>query len=175
MRRTGRQVVLYLAASLDGFIARRDGTVDWLPTEGEEDYGYTQFLGAVDTVVMGRTTYEQVLTLGAYPYAGKKGYVFTTRRRGQDENVDFVSGDIKAFVGSLRSEPGKDIWLVGGARLAQSFLRAGEVDQLVLTIVPCLLGEGIALFGDGLPMPLRLVESRAYPDGPVQLRYALGE
>jgi dihydrofolate reductase len=166
-----RSVVLYLAASLDGLIARRDGGIDWLPSQGEEDYGYAQFLSTVDTVIMGRTTYEQVLTLGPYPYDGKKGYVFSRHRRGKDENVEFVSGDIAGFAAGLRSVPGRNIWLVGGARLAQGFMRAGAVDELVLTIVPRLLGDGIALF-DGVPeRPLELIGSRTFPDGVVQLTY----
>ncbi|MBI0583533.1 MAG: dihydrofolate reductase [Methanomassiliicoccus sp.] len=166
-----RRIVLYLAASLDGFIARRDGGIDWLPAMGKEDYGYAQFLSGVDAVVMGRITYEQVLTLGPYPYAGKKGYVFTTARRGRDDNVEFVGGDIQTFVDGLRSSPGKDIWLVGGARLAQGFLRAGAVDRMILTIVPHLLGEGIPLFDGGPEGPLVLMESRTFRDGLVQLRY----
>lgn len=166
-----RRIVLYLAASLDGFIARRDGGVDWLPAAGPEDYGYAQFLGTVDTVIMGRTTYEQVLTFGPYPYAGKKGYVFTTTHRGRDENVEFVRGDIAEFVARLRSAPGKDIWLVGGAKLAQDFLRQKEVDTIVLTIIPRLLGEGIALFGTGPERPLELIDLERYPDGVVQLTY----
>ena len=168
---TERRIVLYLAASLDGFIARRDGGIDWLPALGPEDYGYAQFLGTVDTVIMGRTTYEQVLTLGPYPYAGKKGYVLSTRRHGRDENVEYINGDIAEFAAGLRSAPGKDIWLVGGARLAQGFLRARAVDQIILTIVPYLLGDGIALFNGGSERSLVLMESRTFRDGLAQLRY----
>jgi dihydrofolate reductase len=170
---TERRIVLYLAASLDGFIARRDGGIDWLPALGPEDYGYAQFLSTVDTVVMGRTTYEQILTLGPYLYREKKGYVFSTRRRGRDEDVEFVSGDVAEFAADLRSAPGKDIWLVGGARLAQEFLHVGAVDVLVLTIIPRLLGEGIALFGVGPERPLELIGSESYRDGLVQLTYLL--
>ncbi len=168
---TERRIVLYLAASLDGFIARRDGRVDWLPALGPEDYGYAEFLGTVDTVLMGRTTYEQVLTFGPYPYRGMKGYVFSTRRSGRDENMEFVNGDVGRFADGLRSAPGKDIWLMGGARLAQDFLRAKAVDVIVLTIVPRLLGEGIALFGEGPERPLELTDTNSFPDGMVQLTY----
>ncbi|MDW5563168.1 MAG: dihydrofolate reductase family protein [Methanomassiliicoccus sp.] len=175
MSENDRHVVLYLAVSLDGHVARRDGSVDWLPTEGPEDHGYAQFLSTVDTVVMGRTTYEQLLTFGPYPYRGMEGYVFTSRRRGQDANVRFVSGAVKTFASELRSAPGKDIWLVGGARLAQSFLAAGEVDRVIITVVPRLLGEGIPLFGRGPERPLRLVSCETFSDGLVQLRYGVDD
>jgi dihydrofolate reductase len=163
-----------MACSLDGYIARRDGSVDWLPTGGEEDYGYAQFLSTIDTVIMGRVTYEQLLTFGPFPYSGMRCYVFSRGRTGRDEHVEFVYDGIQPFMSELRSAPGQNIWLVGGAVLAQEFLRAGEVDEFVLTVVPRVLGDGIALFErDGLEAELRLRESRTYPDGLVQMHYDL--
>jgi dihydrofolate reductase len=116
-----KKVTLYIAASLDGFIARTDGSLDWLPVpdEGEEDYGYEAFFKTVDTVVMGRKTYEQVPTLGPWPYEGRTCVVFSGTRGGQrDERVEFVDGDIAACVRELRAEPGEGvIWVVGGAEI----------------------------------------------------------
>lgn len=167
-----RPVVLYLAISLDGHIARRDGSVDWLPTGGSEDFGYVQFLSSVDTVIMGRRTYEQMLTFGPFPFDGKRCYVFSRRRQGRDENVEFVDREIGPFMAELRSTPGGRIWLMGGASLAQAFFRAGEVDEAVITIVPRLLGDGIPLFGAGAPdNELELRESRTFEQGLVQMRY----
>lgn len=167
-----RKLVLYIASSLDGFIARRDGGVDWLPTGGKEDYGYASFLSTVDTVIMGRRTYGQMLTFGPFPYVGKECFVFSRHREGSDGNVEFVGRDIGSFMAELRSRPGKDLWLVGGADLARAFFREGEVEEVVLTIVPHLLGDGIALFEAGGPeIGLELKETRAYPQGLVQLRY----
>ncbi len=174
MPERSRLVVLYVATSLDGFIARRDGSVDWLPAGGSEDFGYAQFLSTVDTVIMGRRTYNQVLTFGPFPYEGKKCYVFSHRRQGTDENVVFVNEEIEPFMAELRSLPGKHIWLAGGASLAQAFIRAGEVDEAIITVVPQILGDGIALFEAGGPAAvLELKEARTYPQGLVQMRYGV--
>ncbi len=174
MSEPSRQVVLYVAISLDGRIARRDGSVDWLPTGGSEDFGYGQFLSTVDTVIMGRRTYDQLLTFGPFPYGGKRTFVFSRRRQGRDENAEFVDRAIGPFMAALRSSPGKDIWLVGGADLAQAFFRAGEVDEVIITIVPRVLGDGIALFEAGGPeINLELEETRIYPQGLVQMRYGV--
>lgn len=167
-----RKIVLYIATSLDGYIARKDGSVDWLPPLDDQDYGYSEFLATVDTVVMGRTTYEQLPELGGYPYEGKKGYVFSTARKGRDANVEFVSGPAKEFAERLRSENGSDIWLVGGAELVDSFLSAGLIDRYIISVVPVILGEGIPLFfPDGRERILRLVGSRSFPSGLVQSTY----
>lgn len=167
-----RKLVLYIASSLDGFIARPDGGVEWLPTGGEEDYGYAQFLSTVDTVIMGRRTYEQMLTFGPFPYGEKQCFVFSRHREGSDGNVEFVGRDIGPFMAELRSRSGKDLWLVGGADLAGVFFRERAVDEVALTIVPHLLGDGIALFEAGGPeFGLELKETRGYPQGLVQLRY----
>ena len=169
---TTRPVVLYIATSLDGYIADDRGGIDWL-TEiaGDGDYGYVDFLATVDAIVMGRTTYDQVLTFGDWPYFGKKCYVFTSRKAAPDPNVELVKGDVTAFVRRLRTTVSGSIWLVGGAGLADAFFKAKLVDKLVITVVPLLLGSGIPLFRNGSPRtPLRLMEARQY-DELVQLHY----
>jgi dihydrofolate reductase len=173
-----RSVSLYIAASLDGFIARKNGSVDWLPElpNGGEDYGYGAFMENVDTLLMGRKTYEQVLTLGAWPYGGRRCVVFSGTRAGRhDSRAEFVDCDIAACVRELKAEPGDGvIWLVGGAEVIAASLAGEVVDELILTTVPVLLGEGIRLFPEtNWTTRLRLMEGKTYPDGLVQQRYAI--
>ena len=172
------KIILYIASSLDGFIAGRNGEISWLDAyqvEGE-DYGYSEFLKTIDIIVMGSKTYEQVLNFGSWPYEGFKTYVTTKR---QLEPVDkakvkFYSGDLDSFVPSIKRESLKDIWLVGGASLAQSFLRHGFIDEMVISIIPVILGDGISLFGRTQEkFRLDLLRSGSYNNGIVQLHYRL--
>ena len=173
------EVVLYIASSLDGYIARPDGNVDWLdeiaqPTEGE-DYGYGEFIAGIGTVLMGRITYEQVLSFGvAYPYPGAAGYVFSRARAGQrDENVEFVDvSDLPQFIARLKATSDKHIWLIGGGLLIQEFLRHDLIDRFIVTIMPVILGEGILLFPPPMPQAgLELVDTLSLSNGIVQLTY----
>lgn len=166
-----RKVILFIATSLDGFIAGKSGEVDWLFTD--QDYGYTEFLKTIGVVIMGRKTYDQVLTLGEYPYKRLEGYVFSRSRAGaKDENVTFVSGDIGSFVRSLKSKPVKDIWLVGGSEVIQTFLEQDLIDEFVISIHPIILGNGIPLFRTPFPArKLRLKDCKTYETGLVQASY----
>lgn len=171
-----KKVTLYIAASLDGFIAGKDGSVDWLPVpvEGGEDYGYAAFLETVDTLVMGRKTYEQVRMFGPWPYGGRRCVVFSGTRGGQrDECAELVEGDIAAWVRELKEGDGEGgIWLVGGAEVIAACLAGEVVDEIILTTVPVLLGEGIRLFPETTWMTrLRLEGVQSFADGLVQLRY----
>lgn len=168
-----RKVVLYIAISTDGFIARKDGSVDWLP-EGGEDYGYNQFMETVDTVLLGRTTYDQLFTFNIeYPYKEKKNYVFTRKTTGKSsEYAEFESEPI-SLVKRLKQEPGKDIFLVGGAKLFQSLLKEGLVDEMILFIIPHLLGEGIPLFANINEAEIDIVESTKYDTGVVKIHYRI--
>ena len=179
------EVILYVASSLDGYIARPDGAVDWLdevPEQGDgqedvpaDDYGYGEFLAGVDVVMMGRVTYEQLLTFDVdYPYPGTVGYVFSRTRAGeQDENVQFVDGaDIPGLICQLKAASDKNIWLIGGGQLVQEFLKLHLIDRIELLILPIILGEGIPLF----PPPtteisLSLVAIRSHGNGMAQLTY----
>lgn len=169
-----RKTILYVAASLDGFIADQEGGIGWLEEyAGHGDYGYQAFLESVDTIVMGRTTYDQVLTFGAWPYAGKQCYVFTHHARETHVGVTFVDGSPAALIEQLHQREGKSIWLVGGAELVQEFIREGLVDELILSIIPVVLGDGIRLFGQTCPrISMTLIDSTRY-DQVLQLRYAL--
>lgn len=175
------EVILYVAASLDGYIARADGAVDWLddppePGDGQDkDYGYGEFIASVGTVLMGRVTYEQILSFGVeYPYPGTDGYVFSrTRAGGQDENVQFVDGsDMAGFVGQLKEADKGNIWLVGGGQLVREFLLLDLIDRFELFIMPIILGEGIPMFPPPSPeMKLGLAGCRSYDNGTVRLTY----
>jgi dihydrofolate reductase len=172
-----RRVTLYIASSFDGYISGPNGELDWLPTgegEGDEDYGYHEFYDSIDTVFMGRTTYKQVLSFDVpYPYTGKTSYVFTRSAEVEkDEHSTFVSEDISSFIERIQKSPGKDIWLNGGGQLVTAFMDAGLIDEIVLTIIPIVLGEGIPLL-DKLDrrVGLKLIEAKSYDSGFVQLHY----
>jgi dihydrofolate reductase len=166
-----RRVRYFAASSLDGYIARTDGSIGWLFHDA--DYGYAAFYSTIDTVVMGRTTYELALALGPYPFSGKKAYVFSKSRAGtRNEHAEFVALDVRAFVAGLRGQPGRDIWLVGGAKLAQAFLAGDLIDEYIVSIHPVLLGAGIPLFpANGREAVLRFEGARTFSSGLVQLRY----
>ncbi len=164
-----RKIVLFIASSLDGYIARVNGDIDWLFTD--QNYGYTKFLDSIDTVFMGRKTYEQVLTLGEYPYQEKKSYVFT-------KNIDFsasydvkVVTDLDTFVNDFRLLDGKNIWLVGGSLLIRDFLNKNLVNEVILSVHPIILGAGIPLFANPNTTALQLTGCQTYSSGLVQLSY----
>jgi dihydrofolate reductase len=166
-----RKLVLYITASLDGYIARQSGAVDWLCTD--QDYGYTAFFAGVDTVLMGRKTYEEVLSFGAYPYQGTRGFVFSRITRSPDANVTCISGDLVSFVTELKGAPGKSIWLVGGGEIVAECVRHDLVDEFIVSVHPIILGTGIPLFLSGLPeLPLQLVPVEHLRSGLVQMSYA---
>lgn len=134
---------MYIASSLDGHIARENGEIDWLPETTES--GYDVFYKSVDRVIMGKTTYDQVLTFGEYPYKDKKSSVFTSSTQNKDENIEFVSS-VEKFVKDGFPGAGENIWLVGGVKIIKSFLKQGVVDEIILSIIPVILGKGISLF-----------------------------
>ena len=133
-----------IASSLDGHIARENGDIDWLPELVES--GYDAFYKSVDTVIMGKTTYDQVLTFGEYPYKNKKSFVFTrNHNQTNDKNTEFVF-DVEKFVSQNYPGAGKNIWLIGGAEIISSFLKQGAIDEIIISVIPVLLGKGIPLF-----------------------------
>lgn len=145
-----RKIVVYIAESLDGYIATKEDVLDWLEeTPGEGDNGYAAFLNTVDTILMGRRTYEWLLDkLGpeGFPYREQKCYVFSHASLVPDGRVEFVQGPIRPFVEHLRVQNGKNIWLVGGSGLIDSFRAEGLIDEWIITIAPTILGDGIPLF-----------------------------
>ncbi|MFB2968701.1 dihydrofolate reductase family protein [Aerosakkonema sp. BLCC-F183] len=170
-----RKIRLYIASSLDGYIARTSGDVDWLFTDA--DYGYTEFFAQVDTILMGNKTYQQVLGFGEYPYKGKQVFVFSNTLPGQKDNnnVEFVGGDLNEFVNNLRQSPGGDIWLVGGGEIIDYFFKHSLIDELILSIHPIILGDGIPLIGKdaSLQTSLKLKDVKTYDSGLLQVSYDL--
>lgn len=173
-----RAIKLYIAQSLDGYIADAEGGVDWLdqiPHPEQNDYGYTAFYESCDTTLMGNTTYQQVLGFDVpFPYPDRTNYVFTRDTSlTKDENVTFHSGDVVAFARDLKQQEGKDIWLVGGGQLNTLFANAGLIDEYWIFTMPVLLGQGIPLFATGLTQKsLRLVEVEKYTSGVLFMKYA---
>lgn len=170
-----RQLVLYIAASLDGYIARRDGDIGWLSMveAPPEDYGYAEFVKTVDTIIIGRKTYEKVLSFGIpWPHAGRKCYVLSKTKTGSDENVEFYNGPVAELIAQLRQKPGLDIFCDGGADVVDELLRHDLIDRYTISIIPVLLGDGIALFKPGRPeQKLVCTGSQIFPSGLVQLQY----
>jgi len=165
------RIRLYVAASLDGYIAARDGGVAWLePFKG--DYGYDAFFASIGTLVMGRATYDHARELGAWPYDGKPTWVLTSRAMpGTPEGVEPWPWGIPKLVEQLRGGPG-DVWLVGGGKAVRGFLEADGVDDIELFVMPRLLGDGVRLFEPTSAFaPLELADTHAYEDGVVRLRY----
>ena len=143
-----RKFIVYVAISADGFIARRDGSVDWLDRPRPKgNYGMGALYRSIDTCVLGRKTYDLSVSFGmAEGYAGKKNYVFSrTLSKAASPKVSIVSEDVHVFSERLRSEKGKDIWLVGGAELVAAFLDSGQVDEFIIHVIPKMIGEGIPL------------------------------
>ncbi len=168
-----RKVVLGLGISLDGYIARKSGAVDWLSMDW--DYDWTTFFKTIDVVLMGRKTWEVALgmspkskskskTKASNPYPGMETYVFSnTLKESGVEGVEVISGNLKKFIGNLKKRKGKNIWLSGGGELTKSFLDENLVDEIYLGVTPILLGAGIQLFLElKREIPLRLVSCKTY-------------
>jgi dihydrofolate reductase len=177
-----RKIIAYLATSADGYIARRDGGVEWLDRPRPAgNYGMDKFFRSIDTILLGRKTYEVALGLtgGKGIGSGKrvKNYVFSRRPpKSHTPDVEFVREPLARFAKRLRATPGKDVWMMGGAGLIGSFLDAGEIDEFVIHVVPILIGEGIPLIAPGRrSVRLRLLSVRRFSDGVVRLHYSVGD
>lgn len=172
-----RRIILYIAQSLDGKIARLNGDVDWLDQFNgieNEDYGYAAFLETVDTTLMGNRTYEKILSFGIdFPYAGKENYVFTREKGKHDtEHVKFVGDDIAAFVSGIKQEQGKNIWLIGGSEINTLLFNADLIDEIYLFTMPITLGEGVPLFAGRVnEKQLKLTEVSTYASGIICKKY----
>ena len=184
MTTTESRVTIHMAASLDGFIARKDGSVDWLETSDHFAGGETMeagvveaFLKTIDCYVMGSRTYETALgfeTRGfGWPYGDKPTFTLTHRALPRNrDSVEFHSGDLTEFVNERLRPRFRNIWFVGGGALAGECLRRGLADEIRYSILPVLIGEGISFF-DRLDkdVPLHLAEVKGYVNGMVELRY----
>jgi len=178
---TQRKIIAYIATSADGFIARRDGSVDWLNrprTFG--DYGMGAFFKTIDTILWGRKTYAVGRSFskegGGLGYGPEiKNYVFSHRPpKKYAADVEFVSEPISDFAKRLRATAGKNIWLMGGGGIIASFLDAGEIDEFIIHVIPTFIGEGIPLIAPKQRLvSLKLQSARDFPDGVVRLHYAV--
>lgn len=166
-----REVVYFVASSLDGFIARSDGAVDWLFTD--QPYGFPEFFETVNTVIVGRKTYEQALTFEERPFDGKEVLVFS-RTRSSFEQARVVTRSIDETIAELRAHPGGAIWLVGGGMLAGECFAARAVDRVIVFVHPILLGAGRPLASEiGHDVMLKLQGTHAFETGLVRLDYTV--
>lgn len=168
---------VFIATSLDGFIARQDGALDWLPANGGEPHGYTEFMATVDAIVIGRKTFEKVLTFGDWPYGKKPVVVLSSRPTDlvapADAVCDVMAGTPHEVVARLSQRGMKHLYIDGGVTV-QRFLEAGLVQRLIITRIPVLLGSGIPLFGSvSRDIRLEHVATRSYPSGLVQSEYLI--
>jgi dihydrofolate reductase len=177
MSETGsRRVIVHIATSADGYIARSDGDLEWLTSRPAPEgfYGMNAFMKSIDTKVLGRKTYEVSLRMGARFDARNRSIVFSRHSPPADAppGVEFANEPIADFVNRLREQPGKDIWLMGGGEIIASFLDAQAIDEFVISVAPVFIGEGIPLIARRhRHMPLELLSVDRFEDGLVQLRY----
>jgi dihydrofolate reductase len=171
-----RKIIVHIATSADGYIARPDGDLDWLTSRPAPKgfYGMNAFMKSVDTMLLGRKTYDESKRLGAKFDSKDRTIVFSRQAPPSDvpSGVEFVSDAIGPFVSRLQREPGKDIWLMGGGELIASFLDERAIDEFVISVVPVFIGDGIPLIARShrhTPLDLHSVEP--FGDGLVQLHY----
>ena len=187
-----RKIIVYIATSADGYIARDDGNVDWLNRpHPADDYGMGAFYESIDAVIWGRKTYEPLLqkfaarktkatdrpkkTKAQKSRSRIRNYIFSHNPPERfPANVEFVREPIKEFTKRLRSETGKDIWMMGGAGIIGSFLDEGEIDEFIIHVIPIFIGDGIPLVQPRhRSIPLELLSTKTWPDGVVRLHYAV--
>lgn len=172
-----RKLILHIAISIDGKIARLNGDVDWLdaiPHKEGVDYGFYEMYNNIDTTIQGNKTYQKVLSWDIpFPYKGKENYVFTTNSElTANEDVRFIAKDHIDFVKTLKQKTGKDIWVIGGGQINAMLLEEKLIDELQIFIMPIVIPDGIPLFGKlSYDQQFELVSSEAYESGVVGLVY----
>jgi len=171
-----RKIIVNIATSADGYVARMDGNLDWLTGRPAPKgfYGLPEFSRSVDAKILGRKTFDLSLKMGANFSADNLHYVFSRRPAPASvpPGVQFVTESIRAFASDLRKQSGKNIWMMGGGEIIGSFLDEGAIDEFIVTVVPTFIGEGIPLMAPRhREVSLRLLSSQQFPDGVVQLHY----
>lgn len=172
---SNRQIILYIAMSLDGYIAKPNDDLSFLSIvqkEGE-DYGYADFVSTIDTVILGRKTYDWVMKqVDVFPHADKNTYIITRTARPTIGKTVFYTGDLTDLVRKLKSENGKDIFCDGGAEIVNELLKNDLLDKIIISVIPILVGNGTRLFKDGRPeQKLKLVNVKTFDTGLTQLHY----
>lgn len=170
-----RKVILYIAASLDGYIAKPNDDLDFLSIveqEGE-DYGYATFIASVDTVILGRKTYDWIMArVPEFHHADKKTYIITRTAKPAVGNTSFYTENLKDLILKLKSEDGKNIFIDGGAEVVNELLKENLIDEFIISIIPVLVGNGTKLFSDGRPeQKLTLISTQQFKTGLTQLHY----
>jgi len=168
------QISIYIAVSIDGFIAREDNSLDWLDRVGgfDEDYGFKRLMDSIDTLIIGRKTYEVAITVPD-PYPGKRVIVLSNTLCSVKDGMELYRGNVAELVSKLEEQEVKHIWIDGGVTISQ-FLSCQMVDKMTLSVIPIILGSGISLFSEiGKEIPCRLLSSQSYPSGLVQLNYEI--
>jgi dihydrofolate reductase len=173
-----RKIIVHIATSVDGYIARLDNSLDWLTnrTAPKGFYGLPEFAQSTDAKILGRKTFDLSVKMGAGFKRDEQHYVFSRQPAPGPlpPGVEFVNESISSFVKRLREQPGKNIWLMGGGEIIASFLNEGAIDEFVITILPTFIGEGIPLIAPHhRDTPLRLIAANAFADGAVQVHYDL--
>jgi dihydrofolate reductase len=170
-----RKLVLYIAMSLDGYIAKTDGSIDFLSAVEQkgEDYGYEEFLKTTDTIIIGRKSFDKVISMGyEYPHKDKDVYIISRSPRTGIGSFKYYSDNLKDLIVRLKSSKGKDIYCDGGAEIVNELLRENLIDEFIISVIPVILGSGIPLFKkDGPELKLRLINSIHFDKGLVQLHY----
>lgn len=170
-----RKVIVFIACSADGYIAGKEDNLDFLSIveAPPEDYGYAAFVSTVDTVIMGRKTYDKVLSFGVpFPHQDRNCYVISKSRQGEDEHVTFWNDAPEKLIDQLQKQEGASIFIDGGAATIHALLNKGLIDEFIISIIPHFLGSGIRLFADDFPeQSLKLTDSKIFPSGLVQLWY----
>jgi dihydrofolate reductase len=170
---TRPQISIYIATSIDGYIARKDGTLDWLDRVGDpdEDYGFRKLLDSIDGVILGRNTYEIAASVPDWPYTGKRLIVLSNTLEAVREGAELFRGDLTQLTSQLHSDGIKHVWIDGGVTISQ-FLDLQMVDFITLSVIPVMLGAGIPLFSPiDKELSCQLVSSQSYPSGLVQSTY----
>jgi dihydrofolate reductase len=173
-----RQIIVNIATSADGYIARPDGDIEWLTRRPAPRgfYGIGKFMQSIDTTLFGRKTYEVGLQLGATFDPKSRNYVFSRQPSPASvpAGVEFIAGSIGAFAKRLRDQKGKNIWMMGGGEIIAAFLDESEIDEFIISVVPVFIGEGIPLIAPRhRDVPLNLRSVQRFPDGVVQVHYGV--
>jgi dihydrofolate reductase len=170
-----RKVILYIASSLDGYIAKPNDDLSFLSIvqQDGEDYGYSDFVKTVDTVILGRKTYDWVMTqVPEFPHADKNSFIITRTARPSIGKTNFYSGKLKDLISKLKAEQGKNIFIDGGAEIVNELLKENLIDEFIISVIPIIVGNGTKLFKDGRPeLKLELVSTKQFDKGLTQLHY----
>jgi dihydrofolate reductase len=167
------KISVYIAMSIDGYIARKDGSIDWLERGhvGDEDYGFKKFFNSIDALILGRNTYETVSAFDKWPYTGKRVIVLSNTLNEVRKEAELFCGQLTNLASILHSDGIQHVWVDGGITISK-FLEAGLVDHITISIIPVILGSGIPLFSFmHIEQVCRFISTQSYPSGLVQLQY----